>query len=99
MQDEDDEAYLRSFDNPIARATADDENETGIEDSESSYSNDDDPAEHSGNCDEEDEVNDVEYSDYDEDEDCEPAVISAGNFQRNMYLDCSDGDRPARRRG
>ena len=65
MQDEDDEAYLRSFDNPIARATADDENETAIEDSESSYSNDADYAEYNGYCDEEDEVNGVEYSDYD----------------------------------
>ncbi|EMS47274.1 Chloroplastic group IIA intron splicing facilitator CRS1, chloroplastic [Triticum urartu] len=63
--DKDDEAYLRSFDNPIARATADDENETAIEDSESSYSNDDDSTEDNGDCDEEDEVNGVEYSDYD----------------------------------
>ncbi|KAF7048899.1 hypothetical protein CFC21_057552 [Triticum aestivum] len=98
VEDEDDEAYLRSFDNPIARATADDENETAIEDSESSYSNDDDSAEDNGDCDEEDEVNGVEYSDYDDDEDCEPAVISAGDFQRNLYSG-SDGDRPPRRRG
>uniref|UniRef100_M8BJR9 Uncharacterized protein n=1 Tax=Aegilops tauschii TaxID=37682 RepID=M8BJR9_AEGTA len=97
VEDEDDEAYLRSFDNPIVRATVD-ENETAIADSESSYSNDDDSAEDNGDCDE-DEVNGVEYSDYDDDEDCEPAVISAGDFQRNLYSGCSDGDRLPRRRG
>ncbi|KAK1648601.1 hypothetical protein QYE76_066406 [Lolium multiflorum] len=100
VEDEDDESYLRSFDNPAVGSTAED-------DDDSSYDEDDDSAEDNVDYSEEDEdvggEEDTEGSDYlddaGEDEDLEPSVISAVSFCRDMGSDCSDGDLGSRSEG
>lgn len=97
MQDEDDEAYLRSFDNAAAGDSAEDG--TSLDVSNSSYGDDGDYSEDdddeyaeddNGDDDYDEEGFDYHENDDDEDEDGSPSITSGGNLRDDTYLDCSN---------
>lgn len=91
VEDEDDEAYLRSFDSAVGRDTTDDGNETILHDSDSSYEDNGDYAEEDEDDEYEEDAEGSDYEDYDNVvENSEPSVISGGYMDSDYSArDCN----------